>query len=356
MKFEDLDMHLGRLKAGKSPGTSQSPNAGAIPKQRSKVVLGVGTFGKVILTKHTKTGETYAVKQLNKSWIVENKLQAHVEDERDVMTITDHPFLLKLHNSYWDDYYVYLVLELCLGGELFTILRHVDKFNEMDARFFAGSIVLAFEHLHNKSIVYRDLKPENIMLDQTGFVKMVDFGLAKIVRNRTWTLCGTPEYLAPEIVLSKGHNKAVDYWALGVLIFELVAGVVPFSGDDNMAIFNQILRAKTSIKFPVGLTPSCKKIISDFLHVRINGRLGNTTKGIEAIKDHAWFHQYNFQELLARKVTPPIVPRVRGGEDVSNFEFDPENDIEVEPDFCDWRPNFNYEIYEGVTQILPRIL
>ena len=414
MKFEDLNMHLGAVP-GTSPSSNKSPNSvvggnneetktkpsplqryrsasphtstvlrSASPAEtnlrpvgktissaglsgseasntdsaagQKQIVLGVGTFGKVILTKHKKTGETYAVKRLNKSWIVENSLEQHVVDERDVMTFTDHPFILKLHNSYWDEYYVYLVLELCLGGELFTYLRKVDKFKEQDAQFFAGSIVLAFEHLHKQSIVYRDLKPENIMLDQNGFVKLVDFGLAKIVRNRTWTLCGTPEYLAPEIVLSKGHNKAVDYWALGVLIFELVAGVVPFQGDDNMKIFNQILRAQTKIKFPAGMTPNCKKIVRDFLHPSMNGRLGNTREGIGAIKAHPWFNSFDFEALLARKLTPPIVPKVRGGEDVSNFEFYPEDDVEVTPELCKWRPKFPYEIYKGETQLVNRVI
>ena len=336
IRFEDLDTRLGKASGGAS-----SPTPGV------ETVLGVGTFGKVILVKHKQTGKTFALKRLVKNWIVENCLEQHVIDERNVMTMLDHPFILKLHNSFWDDKYVYLLLELCLGGELFTYLRKAGKFKEDHARFYTASIVEAFDHLHSRRIVYRDLKPENIMLDPDGFVKLVDFGLAKVVQGRTWTLCGTPEYLAPEIVLSKGHNKAVDYWALGVLVYELIAGFVPFQGEDNIAVFSLIL--ENNVAFPVGITPAAKELVRGLMRTMQHSRLGNTRAGISAIRDHKWFivGGFDWSALQMRAMTPPISPRVSGGEDVSNFELyeeEEEPDPAMEALSNSWVPPFPYEV------------
>jgi CRP-like cAMP-binding protein len=325
---------------------SSVSSAANAPKE---LVLGVGTFGKVIIVKHVPTGETYAMKKLNKSWIVDNCLEQHVVDERNVMTLTDHPFILKLHSSFWDERYVYLVLELCLGGELFMYLRKYDKFNEQQARFYAASIVQAFEHVHNKSIIYRDLKPENLMLDDKGFLKVVDFGLAKVVKGRTWTICGTPEYLAPEVVLSKGHNRGVDYWALGILIFEMVAGACPFQGDDNMQIYKHIVENK--IVFPTHMTPDCREIIRDFTRVSQLTRLGLRRPGIKAIRDSPWFTAFDWAALDALKLPPPIVPKVRNKLDTSNFEEYAEDDASAETEVCAWRPPFPYEVKNGKTEV-----
>jgi CRP-like cAMP-binding protein len=167
-------------------------------RERS-IVLGQGAFGKVQIVKHKQTGETYALKCLNKTQITDYSLEAHVVCERKVMTMIDHPFLLKLHNSYWDSQYVYFLLELCLGGELFNLLRKMRSFKERTSKFYAAVVVQAYAHLHAKHIVYRDLKPENLMLDSMGYIKVVDFGLAKVVKDRTWTICGTPGTYTPYI-------------------------------------------------------------------------------------------------------------------------------------------------------------
>ena len=375
VKFEDLEMQLGVIPSNssnnqviaatspphntpthstgrffRSDTVSSSATAGN-SAQRKEIVLGVGTFGKVLIVRHSLTGETYALKRLNKSWIVENSLEQHVVDERNVMTLTDHPFILKLHNSYHDERYVYLLLELCLGGELFMYLRKSLKFNEQQTRFYAASITLAFEHLHSKSIVYRDLKPENLMLDDVGFLKVVDFGLAKVVKGRTWTICGTPEYLAPEVVLSKGHNRGVDYWALGILIFELSTGECPFTGDDNMQIYKKIVENK--IEFPT-VTPQLKDIVRDFTKTSQLVRLGLRRPGTKAIRDHPWFNGFDWPELENLKMAPPIPTKVRSKTDVSNFEeYTGSEQDEIEAVPCPWRPPFPYEVIDGKTQMMP---
>lgn len=204
-------------------------------------ILGCGAFGRVKLVKHLPTGNSYALKILVKDEVVRNNLEVHVVNERRVMLQLDHPFILKLHNTYKDQRYVYFLVELTLGGEMFTHLKKQGRLSEDTARFYIASVILAFQHMHCRNIAYRDLKPENLMFDLQGFLKVIDFGLAKTVEGRTWTLCGTPDYLAPEIILNKGHDKAVDYWALGILIYELIAGYVPFYAEDPMQVYHLAL-------------------------------------------------------------------------------------------------------------------
>ena len=180
-------------------------------------ILGVGTFGRVKLVVHKPTDTPYALKCMRKGQIIALKQVEHVMNEKKILAMCDHPFLLQLAAAYQDSDELYMLLELALGGELFTILRERQKFDEPTSRFYGANVAAAFEYLHERKIVYRDLKPENLLLDGKGYLKVVDFGFAKIIVDRTWTLCGTPEYLAPEIIRSKGHGKGVDWWALAIL-------------------------------------------------------------------------------------------------------------------------------------------
>jgi len=190
-----------------------------------KNTLGCGAFGRVKLCRLPRTDQFYALKCQAKRSIVESGLQEHVLNEMRVMRKINHPYIAKLFCALQDKQYIYFVLELLQGGELFTHLRNRGKLTEQTARFYAATVVYAFSTLHAKKIAYRDLKPENLVMDSKGYVKLVDFGLAKqLLSGKTWTLCGTPDYLAPEIILNEGHDLAVDYWALGVLIFEMVVG------------------------------------------------------------------------------------------------------------------------------------
>jgi len=299
--------------------------------------LGCGAFGRVKLVKHKTTGKTYALKCLVKQDIVQNNLQEHVMNERNVMLALDHQFILKLHNTYKDTHYLYFLLELALGGELFTFLRKAGRFNEKASRFYASAVVLAFQVMHNKNIIYRDLKPENLILDSNGYLKVVDFGLAKYCTDKSWTLCGTPDYLAPEIILSKGHNKAVDYWALGVLIYEMSAGFVPFYSDDPMEVYQLILGG--DLKFPSHMSRSVVDLIQKLMNANQSKRLGNMKGGIKDIIKHKWFSGYDWDGLLARSLTPPIEPVIRNPEDASNFDEYPEED-ETVPDCKEWDPDF----------------
>ena len=182
--------------------------------------LGTGTFGKVKLVQHKVTKTPYALKIMRKAHVVDYKQQTNVISEKEVMMQAKHPFILRLVSTMKDDQCLYMLIELCLGGELFNYLHCRDGVPEFipnaHAQFYAACVTDAFSYLHAKDIIYRDLKPENLLIDGDGYIKVVDFGFAKVVVDRTYTLCGTPEYLAPELVLGKGHHKGVDYWALGM--------------------------------------------------------------------------------------------------------------------------------------------
>jgi serine/threonine protein kinase len=192
--------------------------------------VGTGSFGRVMIA-YLKTdhAQRFALKMLKKENIVKMKQIEHTLNEKQILSAIDFPFIVKLLHSFKDNSNIYMVLEFVSGGEMFTHLRKTGRYSEDFACFYASQIVLSFEYLHHLNIIYRDLKPENVLYDASGYIKITDFGFAKIIKDRTWTLCGTPEYLAPEIILSRGYNKAVDWWALGVLIYEMVAGTFGFS-------------------------------------------------------------------------------------------------------------------------------
>jgi len=301
-----------------------------------KGTLGCGAFGRVKLVKQKTTGECFALKCLTKTDIVANNLQEHIVNERNVMLELSHPFILKLHNSFKDTRYIYFLLELALGGELFTFLRKAGRFNEKASKFYAAPVILAFELMHSKSIVYRDLKPENLILDEKGYIKVVDFGLAKVVTDRTWTLCGTPDYLAPEIILSKGHDRAVDYWAAGILIYEMCAGFVPYYSDDPMEVYQLILGG--DLKFPSHFSRPCMDICSKLLSQNQGKRLGNMKNGVKDIIKHKWFAGFDWAGLLERKLAPPIAPVIKAKDDMSNFDEYPDDEGDVE-ECLDWDPD-----------------
>ena len=196
----------------------------------------------------------------------------------------NHPFLVDLTWSSKDKSFLYMLFPYVSGGELFSYLRSAGRFNSSTTFFYSAEIVSALDYLHSLSVVYRDLKPENLLLDRDGHLKITDFGFAKRISDRTWTLCGTPEYLAPEIIQSKGHNRAVDWWALGILIYEMLAGYPPFFDDNPFGIYEKILSGK--IEWPRHIDPVAKDLIKKFLVQDRTKRLGNMKNGTEDVKRH----------------------------------------------------------------------
>lgn len=296
--------------------------------------LGVGAFGRVKLAKlkpeKAKVGvgsgsdgnlpnQTFALKCLAKRGIVDSGLQGHVINECNIMKELNHPFILKFYGAMQDEHTVYFLLEILLGGELFRSLRKEGQFPESTSRFYAASVILAFCQIHSKKIAYRDLKPENLVMDAEGYLKLIDFGLAKKLEGgKTWTLCGTPDYLAPEVILNEGHDWAVDYWGLGVLIYEMTAGVPPFYADDPMNVYEKILSGQVSIpsQFSRGLGDLIKKLLKTLQ----SKRLGRIKGGASSVMKQKWFSGFDWNSLLDRKLEVPMKPDMKSSEDLSNFD------------------------------------
>lgn len=280
--------------------------------------LGAGAFGRVFLVKMKGTDDFYAIKLLEKSRIIKKKQVNHTINERKVLQAFNHPFMIYSVCSFQDNSFLYIVLPFVEGGEMFTHLRKRRRFTEDQAKFYGSQVILALEYLHYCGMVFRDLKPENILIHRTGYIKLTDFGFCKIINQRTYTLCGTPEYLAPEIILSKGYGMAVDWWSFGVLVFEMCAGSSPFQAPEAMKTYEKIVAGNYSC--PKMFTPDLKDLIKNLLQVDLTRRYGNLRNGLNDIKMHMWFEGINWMDVFNMKITPPFLPDVKGPGDASNFE------------------------------------
>ncbi|KAM3963402.1 cGMP-dependent protein kinase, isozyme 1-like [Aphomia sociella] len=292
--------------------------------------LGVGGFGRVELVKYKPDPNiTFALKCLKKIDMVQLQQQENVYNEKYIMTVCDSQFICKLYRTFKDKKYIYLLMEPVLGSDVWTILQKRKYFPENVARFMMACVIEAFEYLHSKDIIYRDLKPENLMIHKNGYIKLVDFGLAKQIppNTKTWSFGGTPEYVAPEIILNRGHDRAVDCWALGVLVYELLVGKPPFRapGGDHMKTYSLILRGIDDIKFNQRVNNSAKMLITNLCRPIPAERLGYLKGGIADIKSHEWFHRFNWKGLQKTKLKPPLEILVANNSDLSNFETYPKD-------------------------------
>jgi len=316
-----------------STGGDQSPSAALFVKPDTtgwklsdlvmRETLGTGTFGRVRLCQYEKSGEFYAIKILKKSEVVRMRQVEHVLSEKSVLEEIAHPFIVNLVATFSNDTRLFMVLEYIVGGELFSHLRKAGKFPPDVSKFYAAEIVLAFEYLHSKDIVYRDLKPENLLLDSRGHVRITDFGFAKRVTDRTFTLCGTPEYLAPEIIQNTGHGKAVDWWALGILIYEMMVGYPPFYDESPAKIYEKILEAR--VAFPRWVDSRAKDLVKGLLQADATKRVGNLRKGTADVKKHRWFSGVDWDLLYARRIPAPIPIRVSADGDSRYYDHYPDS-------------------------------
>jgi len=288
-------------------------------------VLGKGSYGKVLLVK--KVGQelddekVFAMKILRKEHIMRRNQVEHTKTERKVLEALSHPFIVHLHYAFQSPKKLHLVLEYCAGGELFFHLSRAGKFSEGRCRFYTAEIVLAIGYLHSRDIIYRDLKPENILLDGMGHVKITDFGLSKegIEDNiSAKSMCGTPEYLAPEIVNRVGHGKAADWYSLGSLMFEMLTGLPPFYTKDREKLFERIRRG--GLQYPPYITALTKSLLRSLMLRDPNVRLGGGSEDGQEIQQHDFFAGVNWLAMYDRRIRPPFQPNVSHPCDVKYFE------------------------------------
>ena len=280
-------------------------------------VLGKGAFGKVYLVRCRSNNIKYALKCIKKEKVIASRLTEHVIREKEVMEHLQSPFLVSLAASFQDSSNLYMMMQLVEGGELFNYLsERGTPLTEAEARFYGACVVLGLEELQRSGIAWRDLKPENILLDVAGYAVLTDFGFAKVIERgkKSFTMCGTPEYLAPETVLQTGHTHAVDYWAFGILIFEMVAGKPPFTHDDRMTLFRSIINV--AFNMPSYFSNDLKDLLSKLLVKTPGKRLGVTS--IADLKAHPWFGTVDWAALAARDVRAPFIPPVDPHEDENN--------------------------------------
>ncbi|KAF1328687.1 Agc protein kinase, partial [Globisporangium splendens] len=284
-------------------------------------VIGKGSFGKVTLVRKTTNSKIFAMKILSKSHLLKRKQVEHTKTERRVLSVASHPFIVGLHYAFQTQAKLYFVLDYCPGGELFFHLSRMGKFDEKMAKFYAAELVVALEHLHSLGVVYRDLKPENILLDEMGHIKLADFGLAKDevteIDSGATSLCGTPEYLAPEVLARKGHGTAVDWWGLGMVLYEMLTGLPPWYTRNRQELFARIREAPLEI--PKYLSADAASLISHLLHREPEKRLGS--RGASEVKAHRFFRSVDWDGLLwSEPPFKPSDPQSKEAGDTSNFD------------------------------------
>ncbi|XP_062621740.1 serine/threonine-protein kinase N2-like [Saccostrea cucullata] len=286
-------------------------------------VLGRGHFGKVILAEYKNTNEYYALKALKKPDIIaRDEVESLMSEKRifEVINSMRHPFLVNLFACFQTEAHVIFVMEYACGGDLMMHI-HSDVFSEPRTVFYSGCVVLGLQYLHEHDIVYRDLKLDNLLLDQEGYLKIADFGLCKEgmgYGDRTSTFCGTPEFLAPEVLTETSYTRSVDWWGLGVLIFEMLVGESPFPGDDEEEVFDSIVNEE--VRYPRFLSTEAIAIMRRLLRRNPDRRLGSSERDADDVKKQAFFRNLAWDDLLMKKVKPPFVPTVKHSEDVSNFD------------------------------------
>uniref|UniRef100_A0AC35GIA6 cGMP-dependent protein kinase n=1 Tax=Panagrolaimus sp. PS1159 TaxID=55785 RepID=A0AC35GIA6_9BILA len=302
--------------------------------------LGIGGYGRVNLV--TYNNKAFALKILNKAHLKKTNQKEHIKNEKNILLSCNSDFIVKLHQTFRDSKRLYLLMEYCPGGEVFTHLRIKGKFEEETAKYYMAAAMEAIEYLHSKCIIFRDLKPENMLLDKNGYPKLADFGFAKQLSSKygsTFTFCGTVAYIAPEVLLNKGHSFGVDIWALGIFMAELLTGVPPFVHADPIDTYKAILGGFELKEWPKFMNKMSKSLICKFCRTKPIHRLGYGN--MEYARKDEWFKGFDFESFRDRKMRPPIIPKLRNLIDTRNFEkVSSEDDFSSDEDCSDWDFNF----------------
>ena len=286
-------------------------------------LLGRGSFGEVVLVRLKANKKIYAMKILNKSLLKLKKQQLHTKTERDLMVKVNCPFIVNIKSAFQDSLKLYIVSEFMQGGDMFFHMHDgkIVVFNDEKTKFYIMELVLALECLHKNNMVYRDLKPENILLDDKGHVKLTDFGLSKILEaeeDKAFTICGTPQYLAPEIITKKGYDKAVDWWSLGCVMYEMLTGKIPYAIRRGIKLNIRIYEQK--VVYPSNMNKDAISFIKQLLVINPNERLGSGQNGSENVKNHPYFKGVNWEDVWDKKIKPPFIPKLKNDTDLKYFD------------------------------------
>ena len=302
-------------------------------------LIGLGTYGKVFVATKKSNNKLYAVKILNKKQICIMKLKKSIKTERILLEKLNHPFIMKLEYAFQSKKSLYLITPFMLGGELNYHIYKENYFNENKAKFYAAEIILGLNYIHENNCIYRDLKPENVLIGQDGHIKLTDFGLSKLCSNyscRTKSICGTPEYLAPEILFENGYGIEVDWWSLGVIIYEMLSGYLPFKIVRNEKITKNVYQKK--IKMFSHFSNQAKDLIKKLLVVNPKKRIG-----FEQIINHEFFKDINWEKMELKKIEPPFIPDINESNLFKYFN----SEKELNEELIDYNLK-NIEFYEDI--------
>ena len=302
-------------------------------------------YGYISYCKKIRANQIYSIKVLKKKNILENKFVERQYNEYINLSCVYHPFIIELRGiNFTDPYNLYYLFELVPGGPLRHYLKLIKSIPNEHAKFYIACLITVLDYLHKKNIIHRDIRPENILINNNGYIKLTEFTFSKKLNNKlTYTICGSPEYYSPEMINKTGYNKCIDFWQLGILLYEMIIGTTPFTGSDPVKIYKKINRGK--IIYPKNIDKNAKMIIKQFLNIDMNKRLGCTKKGIYEIIENPFFKDFDWEGLLHRKLEPPYIPKIRNFRDIVRYKrfeetFKEEND---EPLTKENDPFFNWK-------------
>ncbi|TNV81287.1 hypothetical protein FGO68_gene17471 [Halteria grandinella] len=314
------------MRAGGSIIFARNQAEKAIVKLEDFIIMkmvGKGTFGKVYLVQNLHTKKIYAMKCIRKDIVIDNEQFENIKLEKDILYTIDHPFIVSMDYVFQNEFRIYFLMKFIKGGELFRHLNKVKRFTEEQARFMITQIAVALGHLHSKNILYRDLKPENILFNEDGYLLLADFGLAKMTKNDELanSFCGTAEYLSPEMIIGNGHDHTVDWWTMGILLYELLVGIPPFFHRNKHRMY--FLIKESPVTFPdktkhgIEVSPLARDLIKKLLDKNKKKRLG-ASGDVEEVLAHPFFAGIDRQKLITKQIIPPYKPEI--SDDLKYFD------------------------------------
>ncbi|KAL1508123.1 hypothetical protein AB1Y20_007713 [Prymnesium parvum] len=351
LRREAFEAKLGPLREIMEEQATKSKRLAALEnfqlsKFELKALIGIGTLAEVTLLLHRPTQRPYALKTMSKGKLIHLRQLDNVVREKQLLVDLHHPFICKISVVFSTLRQVCMGFEAVLGGELFRLIRSKGKFDLNTTVRYAANIVLPVQYLHGLKIIHRDLKPENFLIDADGYLKLIDFGFAKRVEDfTTWTLCGTPEYLAPEVIAYRGHNTGADWWSFGILLFEMLTGAAPFRDKTPMEVYQKILRGK--FKFPTTFPEAAKDLIGQLLQQNPMERIGCWSRGAEDVKEHSFFANVDWKAVEERSLPAPHVPDISGPSDFKNFGAKEPQDTSQYDSYMDPTYNKKFEAEFG---------